>query len=553
MDSKLGQRIYQILQDYVGTITHTSTALENNNQVFFKQYFEQVDYFRQNPDKCGFYPIKNDALGRHVPWALLKGQGRDTLVMIHHCDTVDSDDYGKLKHLAHQPERITRAYADEQADLDADALKDARSGQWLFGRGVADMKGGASIHLALLEAYSRAESFQGNLLLLALPDEENLSAGMLSAIDLMTELQQRHGLEYLLLLNGEPQEREQERFMRLYDGSVGKLMPIFYARGKLAHVGQVYKGLNPIHLMSEVVCATELNFDFSQQVGNTKTPAPTWLYLKDRKEVYDVSLPLAAAGFMSILTLDRPAMDIMEQLKELSTQAFERVLSRSNASYQRYMKDDQARLPFETRVLTYQELYQKALKDSGQAMLDDLAAYQEQARKLIEAGQTTVAGAAFGLIERTVAHLKDSDPLLVLAMSPPYYPHVNNSMLPHKNQQVQQTINHLKDFVEQEMGFHYYMENYFLAISDLSYGMFESSQENIDFIKENMLLWGEIYQIPLEKIRQLSMPVLNIGPWGKDLHKYSERVNLKDLTERIPALVKVAIEKTLGHAEGAKG
>ena len=65
-----------------------------------------------------------------------------------------------------------------------------------------------------------------------------------------------------------------------------------------------------------------------ETVGNTTTPPPTWLYMKDRKEVYDVSLPIAAAGYMSILTLDKPPKEIFDKLSEISNQAFEEVLER---------------------------------------------------------------------------------------------------------------------------------------------------------------------------------------------------------------------------------
>ena len=107
------------------------------------------------------------------------------------------------------------------------------------------------------------------------------------------------------MLNVEPHERTDKDQAVIYDGSVGKLMPVVYVKGKLAHVGQVFRGFNPINLLSEIVRRTELNPDFMERVGNTTTPPPAWLYMKDRKDVYDVSLPLAAAGYMSVLTLDR--------------------------------------------------------------------------------------------------------------------------------------------------------------------------------------------------------------------------------------------------------
>ncbi len=549
MSSLTGRRIEELLAAYVGTATHTSTPLERNNQVFFEHYFSSIDYFRQHPDHWGFHPIPGDALLRTVPWGLLKGKGDDTIVLIHHSDTVDTDDYGSLKAVAHHPVELTEQYRQGAADLDEDARRDAKSGAWVFGRGVADMKGGACVHLALLEEYARDRAFTGNLLLLALPDEENLSAGMRSAVQLLCDLKEKHGLNYVLLLNAEPQERKEDNLMRLYDGSVGKLMPIFYVRGKLAHVGQVFKGLNPVHLLAEIVTATELNPGFSEHVGNTRTPPPTWLFLKDRKEVYDVSLPLAAAGFMSVLTLDRPAMEIMQHLEVLSREAFQRVIERATQSYRAYTGDADATLPWQVNVKTYHQVYRQALEDAGDALKTDLAAYEAQAKQRIGEGTLSMAEAAFGLIERTVSHLKDASPLVVLAMSPPYYPHVHNSMLPDKEPVVSGLLEHLERFAKEQLGFQFYVENYYTGISDLSYGLFQSAPENTDFIQSNMLLWGDVYAVPFEQMQALSIPVLNIGPWGKDFHKYTERVHLKDLKERIPAMVRAAIQHMLGYAE----
>lgn len=547
MGKPLGQRIEEIMLDYVGIATPTTTAQENDARGFFEHFFKSVPYFKDRPANWGFHPIPLDALHRQVPWGLLKGKGPNTVVLIHHLDTVDTDDYGSLKHLATKPHEITRAYAQGQADLDAEARADLTSGAWLFGRGVADMKGGAAIHMALLERMSQEQDFAGNLLLLALPDEENLSAGMLAAVGLLRELQQRHQLNYVMLLNAESQERAEDALMRLYDGSVGKMMPICYVRGKLAHVGQVFKGLNPIHILSEIVTATELSPDFSEQAGNTRTPPPAWLFLKDRKEVYDVSLPLAAAGYMSILTLGRQAQDILLQLQAVSQAAFERVIARANKSYRHYTGDESASLPWQARVLTYDQVYAEALAHAGDALKKDLAAYEQEARLLIGRGELGMAEAAFALIERTVAHLPDSQPLVVLAISPPYYPAVNNTMLPDKLDAVNELLTHLEGVTRKQLGCDFHIKNYYTGISDSSYALFEGDEANIRFIQDNTLLWGEAYAIPFEEIQALSIPVLNIGPWGKEIHKSTERVHLLDLKERIPLLVEAAIRHLLKH------
>lgn len=544
----LQKRIEENLRSYVGTVTHTSTEQENNNVTFFEGYFSSLKYFSDHPDHYGFYDIPNDPLDRKVPWGLLKGEGSDTVILIHHTDTVDTDDYGINQPLAYKPFELNEKYLDGSVDLDDSSLKDLQSGDWLFGRGVADMKGGASIHLALLEEYSKQENFKGNIILLGLPDEENLSAGMRSAINLLVELKDKHDLNYVLLLNVEPQEREENDLMRLYDGSVGKLMPLVYVRGKLAHVGQVFNGLNPVHIMSEIVTATELNSDFSEMVGNTLTPPPTWLYLKDRKQVYDVSLPLAIAGYMSILTLDRPAIDIMQALKKISEDAFKRVIERTEKSYQVYLarsEENKGELTWQVNVKTYAEVYEEALRDSGDELVRELTVFEAMAKEKIEKGEMSIPEASFGLIEKTVIHLKDTSPLVVLAMSPPYYPHVNISMIPEKSKRLYELLELLEKTSREELGCDFHVKNYYTGISDLSYGIFKEDQASIDFIESNMLLWGDIYSIPFEAMRELSLPVLNIGPWGKDFHKFTERVNLTDLYHRIPRLIDMTINYML--------
>jgi arginine utilization protein RocB len=40
---------------------------------------------------------------------------------------------------------------------------------------------------------------------------------------------------------------------------------------------------------------------------------------------------------------------------------------------------------------------------------------------------------------------------------------------------------------------------------------------------------------------------MNIGPWGKDFHKMTERVNKEDLYIRTPMIIKEAISLILGN------
>ena len=41
------------------------------------------------------------------------------------------------------------------------------------------------------------------------------------------------------------------------------------------------------------------------------------------------------------------------------------------------------------------------------------------------------------------------------------------------------------------------------------------------------------------------MACVNIGPWGKDFHKLTERVYKEDLYERTPEILDFAVRETL--------
>ncbi len=36
--------------------------------------------------------------------------------------------------------------------------------------------------------------------------------------------------------------------------------------------------------------------------------------------------------------------------------------------------------------------------------------------------------------------------------------------------------------------------------------------------------FGTKYSLPLEEMQKLNLPVVNIGPFGKDAHKFTERL-----------------------------
>ena len=65
------------------------------------------------------------------------------------------------------------------------------------------MKAGLTVQLSMLER-AMAGRFEGNILLVTVPDEEVNSQGMLEAVPKLKELKQKYDLDYTACLNSEP-------------------------------------------------------------------------------------------------------------------------------------------------------------------------------------------------------------------------------------------------------------------------------------------------------------------------------------------------------------
>ncbi|MDL2298988.1 M20/M25/M40 family metallo-hydrolase, partial [Synergistaceae bacterium OttesenSCG-928-D05] len=429
-----------------------------------------------------------------------------------------------------------------------EAREDLESGEWIFGRGVADMKGGGVIQMAFMEWYSKQENFKGNLVLLGLCDEENLSAGARTAPLLLKELKEKYGLNYVLSLNSEPiDDKGGVERPQIDVGSIGKIMPLIHARGTLAHTGMVYEGLSPVKLMAEVVHRLDLNPAFIDEIDGITSPAASFLYLKDEKQIYDVSLPLSASGFMSIMFVRRSPDEMMRIVKEECVKAFNAVIEGAQKSYDVYLTaggSKTQKLPWKTNVKLYAELHAEALRDSGETFTDAMKELSAALKKKVQKGEMNLVEASLAVVKQTMFYIKDQSPCIVIALVPPYYPVVANSMLGEQAGRVNEVCDKVIAYAKEKYNRNY-VKSYIGGMSDLSYFMQNPSEAGRAYVEENMLLLNDLYDFPFNAIDAISMPVLNVGPLGKNIHKYTERVLKKDLFERTPALMKFTIESML--------
>lgn len=540
--------IADIFYSYVKVKSDTFTILERNIEPFLMNFFSNIDYFKNNPEHFGTYKIKNDTLGRSVCWGLVKGQGNDTVVLIHHNDVVGIEDFGTLKPFAYSPEELEIELMKIKEDLQPDARKDLENGDFLFGRGTADMKGGGSIQLALLKRYSELENLYGNILLISVPDEENLSAGMMSAVLLLKELKEKYNLHYLMMINSEPHERVNKDVGVLSEGSVGKMMPFFYVKGFLSHVGKVFEGFNPVSILSEIVRKTELNLELSDFIENEASPPPTWLYFKERKFHYDVSLPPSAGGCLSVLTLNREPASMLETIRGICMDAFSELISDMNKKYKIFrerMNKPYQPLPWESKVVTFKELYDEAYLQYGDTFKVRYDEVLIDIEEKIQAGKISMIESNFYLVEAVYEYINDLSPRVVIGLAPPYYPNVATMYIDDISDKARNLSKCIMDYSSKHFNQQYSREYFFTGISDLSYTSIKNSKVIQETLEGSMPLFGTLYTIPIEEIERISMPCINIGPQGKEYHKLTERVLKEDLFHRSPELIHFAISTLL--------
>ncbi|OGR11802.1 MAG: hypothetical protein A2277_12755 [Desulfobacterales bacterium RIFOXYA12_FULL_46_15] len=546
------KKILDIFYDYVRINSETGTHSENKASDFVSGYFSGLAYFQTHPDRFGRFALPEDPFGRSVVWAFVKGRGKKTVILMHHLDVVGIEDFLRFKGHAFEPDALMHELKGSLDVLSPEAREDLLSNEWIFGRGTADMKAGGAAQMAVIEAYSELENFEGNLILLAVPDEENLSAGMRGALPLLDLLCHRHDLDCVLMINSEPHQRKTRDIGLFSGGSIGKIMPFFYSRGILAHAGKSAEGFNPIGLLSECIQRTEMNpalADFCPDSGEM-SPLPTWLMARDGKTNYDVSMPLSAFGCLSMQPLNSHPSDILLKLKHMAMEGAIEAVERVNYGSGRYNERTGRKSgskKWQARVYLFGEWLKMMIETCGQPFETVYAGTLKDICHRIGAGDITYATGTRMLMDALFEYTGCGEPTLIIGIVPPFYPSVSYLGRPDFKKTLTDLHLLLDEASRHHQGPAYDLEAYFTGISDLSYTSIKP--EDLPAfrmtISHEMPLYGGLYTIPFDLIAGHAMPCINIGPWGKDFHKLSERVLKKDLTIHTPHLIQCALEHML--------
>ena len=523
-----------LLCELVSWRSMTLTEGEREFPFRVKAKLKELQYFQDNPDKLALH---NADLGRRFLTALYKAkeEKKDTIVLISHFDTVSAKEYGDLEEYAYQPERLTKLLFDRMDELHAEVQADLRSGQYLFGRGTMDMKMGLAMHMGLLEK-AAAEKWPINLLLLTVPDEEVNSSGMRAAVIKLLELKEDYDLEYQLFLNGEPvfSQEPGDRSYYVYSGSIGKIMPSALFYGKETHVGEPLSGITAPYIASFLTQQMEWNLSLQEKEMGETTPLPVTLLQKDLRLEYSVQTPYRSAALYNVFLMKRNAEEIMEIFERIALDA----ASACNESYRSICLKQSVKPVGKVDVLRFNDLQSYAIRKLGLELVEKLKA-EVQANTAWDEREKTLRMADSLMIE-----CQELAPAMVLMFAPPYYPAVNSS----EDGLIMKCVQYVSEKALEKFSLPVKQVHYFNGISDLSYVNYQDDGKGWTAFKANTPVWGSSYTIPFDAMAQLQAPVLNIGPFGKDAHKRTERLLLKNAFEEVPQLVEGMIKMIASSA-----
>lgn len=539
------KRIQENTEKYTLELTRIPSAVETDGETEIARHIFEVlksePYFQEHPEQLFLQKLQQHSSDqRRNVIAYVKGghgQYRKTVVLLGHIDTVGIEDYRDLKHIANNPPALEEAL--KEMSLNDEVQRDLESGEWVFGRGIFDMKCGVAANLATtLEAARNPELFNGNLIFLGVPDEEGNSAGMLSALKLLNALREKDQLEYVAVLDTDYMtsryENDENRY--IYVGTIGKLLPSFYIVGKETHVGQSFGGLDPNELSAELVREINLCKDLCDVADGEVTVPPITLKQKDLKQDYSVQIAKSAHLYFNYPTHASEPDEVMEKLVLKAEKAFHQVVQRLNENYKDYCRMSEIPhqpLPWKPKVYTFDALYRQLESALGAKLQQRLAALK---RRL---DPETMDDRAYSLaiVEEICKMNPDSDPMIVIYFAPPYYPHMYINGKDDREQRLLDALKNSAAKVQPKIKEPLKLRKFYPYISDLSFCSVTDNQETINKLITNMPAWPEKYELPIEEMRAFNVPVANIGPFGKDAHQFTERLHKPFSFEVMPELL----------------
>ncbi|KXZ16998.1 M20/M25/M40 family metallo-hydrolase [Bacillus nakamurai] len=531
-----GEKIEAITKSLVQLNSINGTLGEGKKADFIKDMVKSFPYFQENPSHVWEQAIPEDPYGRKNIFAFIEGNGksRNTIIYHAHLDTVGIEDFGPLKDIAFDSDRLAEYFSNYE--YDQDVQRDARSGEWMFGRGSVDMQSGIAVHLAnLLHFSERRDQLPGHILFMSNPDEESQHSGILTSIPELKRLKQEKQINYLAAINTDfiTPLFDGDTTRYIYTGAAGKLLPCFAIYGREVHVGDTLAGIDPNLIASEITRRIHNNIHMAENIEGELVLPPSCLYQRDNKEAYNVQTAVSSYLYFNYFIYEKTAKEVMDQLTAVAADACRETEQKLSDYYDEYC--DRTSLPkkdLSWNIQVYSlEDYLRRLKSRG----IDPEQCIEQAFKTHEHLELRMR--CFKAVEELQKLDPEQGAKVILFYAPPYLPHNYLKEESTRDRLLQNVIKEAVEKTAASTGETFAFKKFFPYLADGSFLSLHETDAEISAFTDNFPGWDVIGTIPFKEIRELNIPSVNIGVYGKDGHKWTERVYKPYTFHVLPELI----------------
>lgn len=533
------------------TITQIPSVTGTADEAAFADHFvallRELPYFRKHPEDIHITASHGEPLARNVV-AVVRGTGRAAALLCGHYDTVSTENYHDLQHLACEADALKKALL---ADLtsrmlteqEARALADLQGDDFLPGRGLLDMKSGIAAAIGVLDRFSRIRGRQGNLVLCASPDEERDSRGMRSLRDALPGLMSDLDLDPVGAINLDvtSDQGDGSEGRAVYTGTIGKLMPFALILGKSSHASYPYEGVSAQLVASEIMLRIEANADLADDGLGAVSPSPICLEARDLREGYEVTTPerhwLAFNWLYHCWTPKELFTKFEREVRAGAEAAVERLAAYAGAYAAKSGTATGAR-PAPAQILSYADLKAEAARQMG---VDFDAALQ--AKQAEVSGLDNPLAISRALVTWLVSVARIPGPAVIIGFASLHYPPTQLDLSHPQDAAFHKAISETLALLDNTPTRRLIWRPYFTGISDMSF-FGQPAGNDAGIVAENT---------PPERLIDrpgpdaLRCPMVNIGPWGREFHQRLERVYTPYAFDDLPRIVADITDRLLGN------
>jgi len=555
----LQRRVAEFMRTLVRWPSVNGTADETRFAHELYALLSEWPYFQTHPDHLELKRTTDDAYERYNVVAMVRlGSSRRAVILAGHYDTVGIDDYGPLAAVATDPDALLPRLICDLRGRDDDtsrrALTDLLTGDYLPGRATLDMKSGLAVGLALLERFTSLptedqsrRALDGTLIFIATPDEEGGSAGMRSAVAALPAWLAQHALslEAVINLDATNDQGDGADGRSIYLGSTGKLLASVMFVGQAAHTGNPFAGVSAAFLAAQLGQHIDYNPEFGDALNGVAAPPPVTLRLRDGKNAYDVTTPQSAWCAVNLLNHARTPSQALADVKRAADCAMHDALALMSKRHAMHMARGGQAEPqtgaWQGRVMTYAELHAQVLTNAS-------ASDRETLNKLESAPLGD--GDPFDWLRRDCQVVETVwamsglfGPAAVVCLAAPCYPLVSLDPTDTRGAQLMSAVTHQASAMSRLTGQHISLRPMFLGVSDMSFFSPPMNDAERSALLAHAPTRATRDHVASSVTSSLAVPIVNIGPWGRDYHQRTERLYTPYTLEVLPELVwRVALE-----------